>query len=295
MSEMQLRVVNARLGQPRRKYGLTRATITHVLLFVASVVMLYPLLWMLAASFKSQDEIFGGGSLIPSHFSLDGYVRGWLGLSVSFGTFFKNSFIIAVLSVFGNLVACSLTAFAFSRLKFLGRRFWFGAMLLTMMLPYHVTLIPQYVLFRELGWINTILPLVVPKFLAADAFFTFLMVQFFRSIPYDLQEAAMIDGCGPWRIYWHIMLPLSVPVLATAAIFTFIWSWDDFLGPLVYLSDVRNYTVALGLRTFVDSQGETDWNAVFAMSNLVIVPVFLVFVLFQRFLVEGIATTGLKG
>ena len=271
-----------------------RATIMHTVLFLASLVMIYPLLWMLSASFKPDAEIFGNSSLIPSSFSADAYVRGWTGLSVSFGTFFANSLVIAVLSIIGNLVACSLTAFAFSRLEFLGRRFWFGAMLLTMMLPYHVTLIPQYVLFLNLGWVNTILPLVVPKFLAGDAFFIFLMVQFFRGIPKDLQEAAMIDGCGAWRIYWHIMLPLSVPVLATAAIFTFIWSWEDFLGPLVYLGDVRNYTVALGLRTFVDSQGQSDWSAVFAMSNLVIVPVFLVFVFFQRFLIEGIATSGLK-
>jgi multiple sugar transport system permease protein len=282
-------------GTQRRRARPLRSTLTHAFLFIASVVMIYPLLWMLSASFKSQSEIFGGSSLIPSSFSPDAYIRGWTGLSVSFGTFFTNSFVIAALSIIGNLAACSVTAFAFSRLDFLGRRFWFGAMLLTMMLPYHVTLIPQYVLFLHLGWVNTILPLVVPKFLASDGFFIFLMVQFFRSIPPDLQEAAEIDGCGPWRIYWHIMLPLSVPVLATAAIFTFIWSWEDFLGPLVYLGDVRNYTVALGLRTFVDSQGQSDWSAVFAMSNLVIVPVFLVFVFFQRFLIQGIATSGLKG
>jgi multiple sugar transport system permease protein len=283
--------VPARRGAVRRKP--LRAAIVHSMLFAASVLMLYPLLWMLSASFKPQDEIFNG-SLIPSSVSLDAYVRGWNGLSVSFGAFFMNSLVVAALSIIGNLAACSLTAFAFSRLQFVGRRFWFGAMLVTMMLPYHVTLIPQYVLFFNLGWVNTILPLVVPKFLAADGFFIFLMVQFFRSIPFELQEAAMIDGCGPWQIYFNIMLPLSKPVLATAAIFTFIFTWDDFFGPLVYLSDVRNYTVALGLRTFVDSQGLSDWSAVFAMSCLVIVPVFLVFVFFQRFLIEGIATSGLK-
>ena len=278
----------------QRKSTPLRSTITHTILFIASVVMIYPLLWMLSASFKTDAEIFSSDSLLPSSLSPDAYIRGWTGLSVSFGTFFANSAVIAVLSIIGNLAACSVTAFAFSRLEFLGRRFWFGAMLLTMMLPYHVTLIPQYILFLNLGWVNTILPLVVPKFFAADAFFIFLMVQFFRGIPMDLQEAAMIDGCGPWRIYWHVMLPLSIPVLATAAIFTFIWSWEDFLGPLVYLGDVRNYTVALGLRTFVDSQGQSDWSAVFAMSDLVIVPVFLVFIFFQRLLIEGIATSGLK-
>ena len=276
----------------------TRRPITsiaiHAGLFIASVLMLYPLLWMLSASFRPQEEIFSAASLIPSAPTLDGYVRGWNGLSVGFETFFLNSFKIAALAIIGNLVACSLTAFALSRLKFFGRRFWFALVLLTMMLPFHVTLIPQYVLFLNLGWVDTILPLVVPKFLAADAFFIFLMVQFFRSIPAELQEAAVMDGCSPWRIYWSIMLPLSLPVLATAAVFTFIFTWEDFFGPLVYLSNTREYTVQLGLRTFVNSNGESDWNAVFAMSNLALVPVFIVFIFFQRLLIEGIATTGLK-
>ena len=277
-----------------RRHGWLRQTVTHAALFAASVVMLYPLLWMLSASFKPEDEVFRNDLLIPSHTTLEGYQIGWSGLSVSFGRFFLNSLLVALLSVAGNLIACSLTAFAFSRLQFIGRRALFGAALLTMMLPFHVTLIPQYVLFFHLGWINTFLPLVVPKFLATDAFFIFLMVQFFRSIPFELQEAAMIDGCSPLQIYRHVILPLSVPVLATAAIFTFIFTWDDFFGPLVYLSDIRKYTAALGLRAFVDSTGLSNWNAVFAMSCLAIVPVFLLFVFFQQFLIEGIATTGLK-
>jgi multiple sugar transport system permease protein len=157
-----------------------------------------------------------------------------------------------------------------------------------------VTLIPQYVLFLDLGWVNTILPLVVPKFLASDAFFIFLMVQFFRGIPRELDEAAMMDGCSAWRIYWKIMLPLSLPVLATAAIFSFIWTWDDFFGPLIYLNDMNTYTIQLGLRTFVDSTSASDWGGLFAMSTLTLVPVFFFFLFFQRLLIEGIATTGMK-
>jgi multiple sugar transport system permease protein len=195
----------------------------------------------------------------------------------------------------GNVLTCSLAAYAFARLKFWGRDFWFALMLGTLMLPYHVTLIPQYVLFLHLDWVNTFLPLVVPKFLAADAFFIFLLTQFFRTIPRELDEAAMIDGCGPWRIYWKIILPLSLPALATAAIFTFIWTWDDFVGPLVYLTDMANYTVQLGLRSFVDSTGKSDWGALFAMSVLTLLPVFAFFLFFQRLLIEGIATTGLRG
>ncbi|MBZ9938820.1 carbohydrate ABC transporter permease [Mesorhizobium sp. BR1-1-16] len=256
--------------------------------------MLYPLLWMLSASFRPENEIFTATSLWPSSWSLASYFRGWTGLRIGFDTFFLNSLIIAVLAIIGNLATCSLAAFAFARLEFRGRRFWFAMMLGTLMLPYQVTLIPQYVLFHQLGWVNTFLPLVVPKFLAADSFFIFLMVQFFRNLPKELDEAAMMDGCSPWRIYWKILLPLSMPVLATAAIFTFIWTWDDFFGPLIYLSDIRTYTVQLALRTFVDSSAESDWGGLFAMSTLTLVPVFLFFLIFQRLLIEGIATTGMK-
>jgi multiple sugar transport system permease protein len=272
------------------------SVLSHVLLIGASIIMLYPLLWLLAASFRPENEIFTSGiSVMPNlNWNIDSYFRGWNGLRVSFGQLFLNSFIISGLSVVGNVLACSLAAFAFARLEFFGRRFWFAMMLMTLMLPYQVTLIPQYVMFLNLGWVNTFLPLVVPKFLAADAFFIFLMVQFFRGIPKELDEAARMDGAGPWRIYWKILLPLSTPVLATAAIFTFIWTWDDFFGPLIYLSDLRQYTVMLGLRTFVDSTGMSDYGGMFAMSVLALVPIFLFFLAFQRLLIEGIATTGMK-
>ncbi|WP_416067078.1 carbohydrate ABC transporter permease [Rhizobium sp. ZK1] len=268
--------------------------VTHALLIGASIAMIYPLLWMLSASFRPENEIFTSTSLTPSSFSLTSYVEGWNGLPVSFGRFFSNSFLIAILCVVGNVFSCSLAAFAFSRLEFRGRRICFALMLMTLMLPYHVTLIPQYVLFRELGWVNTFLPLVVPKFLAVDAFFIFLMVQFFRGLPKELDEAAMIDGCSPWRVYWRVIMPLSLPVLATASIFTFIWTWDDFLGPLIYLSDMPQYTAMLGLRTFVDSSGVSNFGGLFAMSVLSLMPVFGFFLLFQRLLIEGIATTGMK-
>ncbi|MGV2126472.1 carbohydrate ABC transporter permease [Agrobacterium vitis] len=279
-------------AQEKRRWPVS--LILHIVLAAASLVMLYPLLWMLSGSIKDQSEIFGQASLIPSKVDFSAYMRGWFSTQVSFGTYFWNSLVIAVLTVVGNLFSCSLAAYAFARLEFRGRNIWFALMLGTLMLPYHVTLIPQYILFLELGWVKTILPLVVPKFLAVDAFFIFLMVQFFRGIPRELDEAAMMDGCSPWRIYWRIMLPLSLPVLATAAIFSFIWSWDDFFGPLIYLSDINTYTVQLGLRSFVDSTGSSDWSGLFAMSSLSLVPIFLIFLFCQRLLIDGIATAGLK-
>ncbi len=271
-----------------------RAAAKHVVLVALALVMIYPLLWMVASSFKPEDEIFSDLSLWPHTITLASFPDGWNGLGVSFGRFFLNSGIIAVLAVIGNLAACSLAAFAFARLDFPAKKVWFAAMLGTLMLPYHVTLIPQYVLFQKLDWLNTFLPLVVPKFLAGDGFFIFLMVQFFRGIPKELDEAAQMDGCSPWRIYWKILLPLSTPVLATAAIFSFIWTWDDFFGPLLYLTDMHNYTVPLALRSFVDATSRSAWGPLFAMSVLSLAPVFLVFLLFQRLIIQGIAMSGLK-
>ena len=281
------------VSPPRNRGG--RTLLYHVVLCLASIAMLYPLLWMLASSFKPDSDIFGDASLWPRHFSLAAYWRGWSGLQVTFGQFFLISLVVSLCSVVGNVMSCSLAAYAFARLKFRGQKFWFALMLGTLMLPYHVTLIPQYILFLNLDWVDTFLPLIVPKFLAVDAFFIFLLVQFFRSIPRELDEAAMIDGCGPWRIYWIVILPLSIPALATAAIFTFIWTWDDFFGPLIYLNDMNSYTVQLGLRSFVDSTGKSDWGALFAMSTLTLLPLFVFFLFFQRLLIDGIATTGLKG
>ncbi len=199
---------------PEQRHGpsasrlLTGALVRHGLLVAASFLMLYPLLWMVASSFKPESMIFTDLSIIPPSFDFSNYTEGWMALQQSFTVFFKNSFLVAVLVVIGNVLSCSITAYAFARLEFRGRRIWFVVMLGTLMLPYHVTLIPQYVLFLKLGWIDTFLPLIVPKFLAADAFFIFLMVQFFRGIPRELDEAAVLDGCSPWRIYWKIMMPL---------------------------------------------------------------------------------------
>lgn len=278
----------------RERRERRRALIKHVLLILAAFGMLYPLLWMISSSFKPESEIFGNLSLLPSNLVLNNYVEGWHALRVSFTTFYQNSFLIAILAVIANIMACSLTAFAFARLDFPLKNLWFALMLGTLMLPYHVTLVPQYVLFQTIGWVDTFLPLVVPKFLAVDAFFIFLMVQFFRGIPREIDEAARMDGCGPWRIYWRIMMPLSTPVMATAAIFSFIWTYDDFLGPLIYLNDINLYTVPLALRAFVDSSGLSAWGQLFAMSALSLVPLFVFFLFFQRLIIRGVATSAMK-
>ena len=270
------------------------ALLKHVFLIAASLVMIYPLLWMLASSFKPNNQIFGDPSLWPREVTWANYPEGWNGMAVSFGVFFRNSLFVTILSVIGNVLSCSFTAYAFARLEFTGKRLWFALMMMTLMIPYHVVLIPQYLTFLKLGWVDTYLPLIVPQFLAGDAFFIFLMVQFFRQLPRELDEAAMIDGCSPFKIYWAIIMPLSIPAIATAAIFSFIWTWDDFLGPLVYLNDVKDYTVPLALRMLNSQDSVTQYGQMFAMSILSLLPIFLFFIIFQRLIIRGIAMSGLK-
>lgn len=258
--------------------------------------MLYPLIWMFSSSFKLPYAIFTDKGLWSAAFTLDNYVKGWQGVAgTSFLVFFRNSFIVCGLAVVGNILSCSLAAYAFARLDFSFKKILFALMLVTMMLPYHVVIIPQYIIFNRLGWVNTFLPLTLPKFLATEGFFIFLMVQFMRGLPVELDNAATVDGCGPIQIYLRIIAPLSMPVMVTTGIFSFIWTWNGFFSQLIYLSDANKFTVALGLRLFLDSTSESQWGAMFAMSIVSLIPIFSFFMFFQRYLIEGITAGGLKG
>nr|WP_154796016.1 carbohydrate ABC transporter permease [Occultella kanbiaonis] len=266
----------------------------HALLIAASLVMIYPLVWMLVSSLRPTDVIFRTPGLWLNELYLDNYIEGWTALARPFDWYIVNSGIVVVGAVVGNLLSCSLAAYAFARLKFRLRTLWFAIMLMTIMLPFHVVIVPQYIVFNTFGMVNTFLPLVLPKFLATDAFFVFLMVQFIRGIPRELDEAARIDGCGHFRIFFRIIIPLMVPALATAAIFTFIWTWSDFFTSLIYLTAPDMYTVPLALRSFLDATSGSNWGAMFAMSIVSLVPLFLVFLFGQKYLIQGIATTGGK-
>jgi multiple sugar transport system permease protein len=272
----------------------SRALLKHAGLIALALLMLYPLIWLLVSSFKPSELIFRDVSLIPSEIDTTNYTAGWTALQYPFSRYLMNSALIVLGSLLGNLVSCSMAAYAFARLEFRGRQLWFAIMLMSIMLPIHVIIVPQYVLFSRLEWINTFLPLIVPKLLATDAFFIFLMVQFFRGIPRELDEAARLDGCGHGRLYLQIMLPLSMPALATTAIFTFIWTWNDFFSQLIFLTRPDMYTAPVALRTFIDATGQSSWGPMFAMSIVSLLPVFLAFLFGQKYLVKGIATTGIK-
>lgn len=280
-------------AEPRRVRA--RGMVMHGSLLILGFIMLYPLIWMVSSSFKPSTLIFDEAGLWPVDFTWQNYSSGWNAFGVSFAVFFRNSFIVASGAVLGTLISSSLAAFAFARLEFRFKRFWFALMMGTIMLPRHVLIVPEYILFLKLGWVNTFLPLIVPGFLATNAFFIFLIVQFIRGIPRDLDDAAKLDGASVFRVYWDIVLPLSLPALATAAIFSFLWTWDDFFSQLLYLSDLGMYTVPLGLRLFIDSTTASSWGPLFAMSILSLVPLFVIFILFQRLIIQGISTSGLKG
>jgi multiple sugar transport system permease protein len=271
-----------------------RPALIHVVLAGSALVMLYPVIWMVVSSLRPGNEIFRDPGILVKDLEIENYKAGWNALSEPFTRYLLNSAVVVLGAILGNLVSCSMAAYAFARLEFSGKKFWFAIMLLSIMLPIHVVIVPQYILFSQAGWINTFLPLVVPKLLATDAFFVFLMVQFIRGIPRELDEAARIDGCGRGGIFLRVILPLMVPALATTAIFTFIWTWNDFFSQLIYLTDPKMYTVPVALRSFVDATASTSWGSMFAMSVVSLVPVFLAFLLGQRFLIKGIATTGIK-
>ncbi len=271
-----------------------KGLVKHAILIIVGAVMIYPLLWMVVSSLRPNDLIFREPGLWLESLEMSNYTDGWSALTHPFGHYMINSAIVVLGSILGNLISCSMAAYAFARLQFSGKKIFFGIMLLTIMLPFHVVIVPQYILFSQIGWVNTFWPLIVPKLLATDAFFVFLMVQFIRGIPKDLDEAARIDGAGHPRIFLRVILPLMVPALATTTIFTFIWTWNDFFGALIYLTDPDMFTVPVALRAFVDSQSATSWGSLFAMSIVSLLPVFLVFLFGQRFLIKGIATTGIK-
>lgn len=274
-----------------------RLTLTHVFIIALGLIMIYPVVWMIVSSFKPNNMIFSDPGIIPRAVTFDNYVTGWRGYAgTTFATFFANSLMMCAVAIVGNLISCSMAAYAFARLRFAGRGVFFAIMMITLMLPGHVTLVPRYIMFNTFGWVGTYLPILVPKFLATDAFFVFLLVQFIRSLPKEIEEAAIIDGCGKLGVYLRIILPLAVPALVTTALFTFLWTWDDFFNHLLYLTRPDTFTVSRALRTFVGDAGAvSNWGGALAMSTLSILPAFILFFALQKYFVQGIATTGIKG
>ena len=267
-----------------------------VVLIAVTAIVLYPLVWLLLSTFKPNSEFGSNMGLLPNAPTIENYVKVMEGIAgVPMWRFFANSLLIAAGSVIGTVLSSALAAYAFARVQFKGLGIMFAAMIGTLLLPFHVVIIPQYIIFNQLNLVDTFWPILLPKFLATEAFFVFLLVQFIRQMPRDMDEAARIDGAGHLRIFWSSILPLIRPALITCAIFAFIWAWNDFLGPLLYLTSPENYPLPVALRLYNDQTSSSDYGATVTASFIALLPVLLFFLVFQRFLVDGVATQGLKG
>ena len=269
----------------------------HGLIILFGFLMVYPVLWMVAGSLKDNSEILTHSlKLLPDVFRFENFATGWSGFGkIQFGTFFANSFYISSIATAATTVSSAVVAYAFARVKFRLRKFWFACMIGSMLLPAQIIMIPQYILYNTLGFVGTgsYLPLLLPHFLGTP-FFIFMIMQFIAGLPKELDEAAIIDGCSKYTVFSRILFPLLSPALITTLIIQFYWKWDDFLGPLIYISRPERYTVSVALRMFVDSQSITNYGAMFAMSTLSLIPVFLIFLFFNKYLIQGIGTSGLK-
>ncbi len=275
---------------------IIRSLFFHLNCIILSIIIFYPVLWMIFGGFKSQADIFNNIlKIIPEKWIFSNFSQGWKGFGgITFSAFFRNSLIISGFASIGTVISSAIVGFGFIRIKFKFRKFLFAVMMITMMLPYQLIMVPQYVIFHKLKWINTFLPLIVPQVLGVP-FFIFLVVQFIRGIPIELDESATIDGCNYYSIFLYIILPLLKSPLITVAIFQFYWRWEDLLQPLIYLSNPKFYPVSVALNLFSDPTTGTEWGPLLAMGTLSILPVVFVFFILQRYIVEGISTQGLKG
>lgn len=276
----------------RKKYNLA----AYLLLVVIGVVIIFPFIWMIFACFKTNAEILGSTKLLPSHFSFDAFVKGWNGVgNITFATYFKNTFLMVIPTVLLTVLSCSFVAFGFARFRFPGKKIFFALMISTLMLPNSVIIIPRYLIFNKLGLLNSYWPFYLPALFACFPFFIFMIIQFMRGIPRELDEAAYIDGCSSMRLYGEVLLPLMKPALFSAGLFQFMWTWNDFFNTLIYISSVKKFPVSLGLRASLDTAAQVQWDKVMAMSLISILPLIVMFFAAQKYFVEGISTTGLKG
>lgn len=281
----------------RARAARIRNALKHIALVAFGWLMIYPLIWLFFSSFKTNADLFGSLSLVPDKFVWDSYAKGWAGTGqYDYGTFFFNTFLLVIPTVVLTVLSSILVAYGFARFRFPLRNVMFILMISTLMLPHTVIVIPRYLIFRNLGWLDSYWPFIVPAAFGCFPFFIFMLVQFFRGLPKELDESAVMDGCSPPAILFRILLPLCFPALISAAIFQFIWTWNDFFNQLIFINSVKKFPLSLALRMTIDSSGGTvEWNQIMAMSVLAIVPPVLVFFFSQKYFVEGIATTGIKG
>ncbi len=280
----------------RRQKNAINLFFRYFVLIFIGIGMIYPMIWMIGASFRDNNaEIFSSIGFIPKNPTLQGYIDGWNATNYSYGHYMINTYKFVIPKVIGTVISATVTAYAFTRFRFKGRGFWYGLMLATLFLPQVVLNVPQFLLFTKIGWVDSYLPLVIPSFFACDTYFVFMMIQFMRSVPKELEEAAEIDGCNSFQRLLLVMVPMVQPAVVSSALFQFMWSSNDFMGPLIYINSTRKFPAALGLRLFMDTETGFQWNKVLALSIITILPSLIVFFLAQDQFVEGISAGGVKG
>ena len=273
-----------------------RETFSYIILILIAFALCYPLLWMFFASCKTNAEIYSGVNLLPQNFNFDAYRDGWKGVgNNTYTRFFTNSFLLVIPTALFTITSSALVAYGFARFEFKGKKILFLILLSTLMLPNSILLIPRYTIFRELNVLDGYGPFYLMSIFACYPFFTYMLVQFIRGIPKELDESARIDGCNSFRTLISILLPLLKPALFSAGLLQFLWTYNDYFNSLVYINTVRKFTVSLALRLSIDTETIIVWKNVMAMSCLAVLPVVILFFLCQRYFIEGIATTGLKG
>ena len=268
----------------------------YFVLTVIGIAMIYPMIWMIGSSFRDNNaEIFSSIGFIPKNPTLKGYIEGWNATTYSYGYYMMNTYKFVIPKVIGTIISATLTAYAFSRFNFKGKKMWYGLMMATLFLPQVVMNVPQFLLFTKMGWVDSYLPIVVPSFLACDTYFVFMLAQFMRSVPRELEEAAEIDGCNSFKRLYHVIIPMVRPAIVSCALFQFMWSSNDFMGPLIYINSTSKFPASLGLRLFMDADSGFQWNKVLALSFITILPSLIVFFMAQNEFVEGISAGSVKG
>lgn len=265
------------------------------LIFVA-IIMIYPLLWLVGASMKTNNEIITSLSIFPEKIRFSAYKQGWQGTGrYSYSDYFINTFKLVIPTVFFTVLSSMIVAYGFARFDFRFKKLFFALVISTLLLPQQVVLIPRYLLFNNLKWLDSFKPFIIPAAFATNSFFIYMLIQFIRGIPKELDESALMDGCGTFRIFTKIIFPLSKAAIFSVIVFQFVWKWNDFFDPLIYLNSPRNYTLSLALRSSLDVSATIAWDELMAMSVVSIIPPVIVYIFAQKYFIEGISTTGLKG
>ena len=270
--------------------------VDYLIIAVIGLVLLYPIIWMFFATFKSNEDIFGSTRLLPSVWHFENYVEGWKGSSrLTYTTFFINTFKLVVPTTLLTVASACLAAYAFARFDFPCKGLLFSVLIGLMMLPGAVVIIPRYLLYNQFHWIDTYMPFYIPALLCCNSFFPYMLIQFLRGIPKELDESAYMDGCSTFRTLVSILLPLMKPALFSAGLFQFLWTYNDYFNSLIFISSQKMYPISLALRMSLDSESVVNWGKVMAMAFVAVMPVMVLFFAAQKYFVEGIATSGLKG